>query len=78
MSDFRLQVVNKKTGEIAQWWNPREACEVDIAEAICEALKKRGGVGFFSSEAAVLTAVREEMPKIVMDLKRKVRPTARP
>jgi len=78
MSDFKLQIVHKDTGKVAGWWNPREAAEADIVEALCDALEKRGGVGFFSSKKAVLLAVREEFPKIIMGLKLKVRPSARP
>lgn len=77
MSDFQLQIVNKRTGKVAGWWEPRAAAEIDIVEALCAALSTRN-IGIFSSRKAVLAAIREEFPKIVMGLKLKVHPSARP
>lgn len=78
MSDYRLQIIHKETGKVANWWNPREAAEVDLVEALCAALETRGGVGFFSSKKAVLAAIREEFPKVVHGLKLRVHPSAQP
>ena len=78
MSDFRLQIVHKVTGEVCNWWNPGEKTEADLVEALCAALVARGGVGVFASQNQVLAAIREEFPKIIFDLKLKVQPHARP
>lgn len=76
MSDFLLQIVDKKTGEVHLWWEPRERTDLDLAEAICKGLEARG-VGVFVTQATVLQAVREVLPVAVLDLKKRVRPTAR-
>lgn len=70
MSNFRMQVVNSKTGDIVQW-RPGFPVEVDIVEDVCEKLSKRG-VGLFRSQARVLQAVRECFAESLLELKKKV------
>ena len=71
MSDFRLQIVHADDGRIATW-RPGIHIETDLIEDLCIRLQKRG-VGWFTSEAKVLTAVREELAGLIFELKAKVR-----
>ena len=71
MSDYRLQIVHSSDGRVVTW-RPGHEIETDLIDALCARLKARG-VGIFTSEARVLSSVKEEFGGLLFDLKRKVR-----
>ena len=71
MSDIRLKIVDADTGEGFMFGHGQQI-EAPLADALVSRLKARG-VGMFTSEASVLTAVREELTATVSDLFAKVR-----
>ncbi len=71
MSDYRLQITHASTGQVVVW-TPGHDMEPDLVDELSSRLARRG-VGWFTSEAKVLTALREEFASMLFDLKRKVR-----
>lgn len=71
MSDYRLQVVYKQTGEVAKWRAGKDGIEVDMVDDLCARLEQRP-IGLLTGKEAVLRAVREELGKVLWDLKAKV------
>lgn len=69
-SDFRMQIVNFKTGKMVSWL-PGSPIEVDIVDELCKRIATRG-VGLFRSEKKVLTAIKEEFAGVIWDLKSRV------
>jgi hypothetical protein len=75
VSDYRLQIVEHRTGLVAKGWAPGDRVETDLAEDVLTRLK--GKVGLFKTEAQVLTAVREAFADMLLDLKSRVQPSRR-
>ncbi len=71
MSDYQMQIVHRSDGKVVTW-APGGGIETDLIEELARRIKARG-VGIFTSEATVLSVVREEFAGLLFDLKRKVR-----
>lgn len=71
MSQFRLQIVDAKTGQVAKGWQPADRVEMDLVEDLCTRLKGRG-IGMFRTEAKVLETVRGAFAEMLLELKRRV------
>lgn len=70
-SYYRLQVIDTRTGTIARSWQAGDRVEIDLAEDLAMRLKAKG-VGLLKTEAKVLTALREAMGEMMLDLKKRV------
>ncbi len=71
MSDYRLQIIHIKTGQVVRGWSPGDRVETELVEALCARLKAKG-VGWFKSEARVLEALREAWSELLYELKSRV------
>ena len=71
VSSYRLQIVDAKTGQVAQGWQPGDKTEIDLVDDLCGRLKG-SGIGVFRTEAKVIEAVRSEFQAMILDLKRRV------
>ena len=70
-SQFIIQVVYKKTGEVIKSWLPGERVEKDIEDEVIGRIQAKG-VGFLKTEAKVLASVREALREFLYSLKEMV------
>lgn len=71
-SRFKLQIVEKATGDIVLGLEPGSKIETDLIEDFMRRLKGYG-VGMFKSEAKVEAAATRAWEELLYDLKRLVR-----
>jgi len=71
MSDYRVQIIHQRTGQVAKGWQPGDYVEAELIEDMCRRMKAKG-VGVFKGEAKVLAAMREAWSELLYDLKVRV------
>lgn len=71
-SEYRLQVISIKTGQVVAGWQPGDrVVETDLVTDL-EARVKAKGVGLFRTEAHVLADLREAFAEMLYQLKERV------
>ena len=59
MSDYRLQIIHTKTGQVVKSWQPGTQVETDLVEDLCGRVKNPGPV-----KKAFLTLLHELKSKV--------------
>ena len=72
MSDYLIQVINKKNGNVViAKWSPGFKVEKDFEDELVARIRQKG-VGWFKSEEKVARAVVEAFKELLYDLKSQV------
>lgn len=70
MSEFVMQIIHRQTGKVVSW-APGLDVEVELIDNLIERVRAKR-VGWFRSEAKVVSAVQDALNELLYDLKRQV------